>query len=585
MPPVDLIVIGGGPAGTTLAGLVKKYAPQRRVVLLEKDPGPTHQIGESLLPGIVPVLKELGAFEKIDSAGFPKKLGATYIWGRERTPWDNDFNRIDVRTLRDEPGTLHYAWQVRRSAYDEILLRHAESLGVEVRRGTQACGLLEEGGRVAGLVTEKGGRKQELRAEFVADCSGQSGFLSKYRKIRTYNPSLKNVAAFSYFKGARWKFTYTGHPDKTKIFVCSVGCGWFWVIPIDKDVLSIGLVTTVEHVKKRRIKDLRALYDRELRACKEIWPLLQGAERVRDVEGTGKDFFTRSDWSYLNVAASGPGWLAAGDAAVFVDPILSTGVTLAHECGQRAAYTLLTHWREPGGPLEPALWTAYDQFCREAAAQFLVLALFWYGNDRRAERWWGRAKEIQRAWLPVRLDDKTAFITVTAGLTKHYDALFSLAGAADPCSVADDAESLRREYRALFAGPEPGTDAMDAGSVPRLLAPYRTEVAFLPEPNGGRLRAVKRVRFLKHAPDDPVEDAFNPRRIVLNHHLELLRLIDGRRSVAGIREALASGGAPAWFTQGRDLSFLEELRVQGVLAADAGARARGAGPETAALAA
>ncbi|HEX4049016.1 MAG TPA: tryptophan 7-halogenase, partial [Elusimicrobiota bacterium] len=133
----DLLVVGGGPAGSTLAGLVKKYAPERRVILLEKAGGPRHHVGESLLPGLVPVLKELGAYEKIDAAGFPRKIGANYQWGMKGEVWENDFNDVNVSEMLARgglPEKIEFAWQVRRSRYDEILLEHAAGLGVEVVR-------------------------------------------------------------------------------------------------------------------------------------------------------------------------------------------------------------------------------------------------------------------------------------------------------------------------------------------------------------------------------------------------------------------------------------------------------------------
>ncbi len=566
MNDCDLIVVGGGPAGTTLATLVKKHAPGRRVILLEKAPGPRHHIGESLLPGLVPVLKEMGVFEKIDGAGFPRKLGANYVWGRDRAVWENDFNDVNIKEMLARhgkiPEKIEYAWQVRRSEYDEILLRHAEACGVEVRRGAVATGILEDGERVVGVVLAGG---EELRGEFLADCSGQNGFLSRFRRIREYNPQLKNVAGYAYFKGAPWKYRFSGHPDKTKIFVCSVACGWFWYIPIAADVVSVGLVTSVEFLKKSALEP-EALFMRELGACAEIGPLLAGARRIEDFDGTGQGFFTHQDWSYLNVAAAGPGWLAAGDAAVFVDPILSSGVTLAHLAGHRAAYTLLTQWAGAEPAVRELLWSDYNAFCRESAAQFLVLALFWYGNDRSAESWWGKAKELQRAWLPVELADQTAFITVSAGLTRYYERAFSAAAlaSAEPTrpgdfpfyvSVMKDGDALERRAEA----------PLDEASRPRILFPFKVDVVFLPAEGKPALTPVKRVRFLKHDPADALADAVNPRQVVTRYHLELLGCLDGGRTLAEARAEALRRGVPAWWLAAPADGFLKELRLQGVL--------------------
>ncbi|MFI5360864.1 MAG: NAD(P)/FAD-dependent oxidoreductase [Elusimicrobiota bacterium] len=560
----DLLVIGGGPAGTTLACLVKKYAPTRRVVLVEKSPGPRHHIGESLLPGLVPILKEMGVFEKIDSAGFPKKIGANYVWGKDRTVWENDFNEVNIsemlRRFGAIPETIEYAWQVRRSRYDEILLAHAEQCGVEVRRGVRASGLIEEDGVVVGArLRGTDGLETAVRSEILADCSGQEGFLSRWRPIRSYHPSLRNVAGYAYYRGARWKYVYSGQPDKTKIFVCSTGQGWFWYIPIDDGVVSVGLVTTADNLKDAG-GDLRRMFDVELARCAEIAPLLDGAARIEDFDGSGESFFMHSDWSYLNREAAGPGWLAAGDAAVFVDPILSTGVTLAHVCGHRAAYTVLSHWNGDADR-RGLLWSDYSVFCRESAAQYFVMALFWYGNDREAERWWSQAARLQRALLPAAQSDKQAFVAVSSGLTQYYDRLLF------PERVFEDSPTRPESYP-FYVNVLGG--AADAGrfgddDVPRLVCPYRFEFSFLPAVGEGRLFPVKRVRFMKEAGEDVVRDALNPRRFVVRHHADLLAALDGKRRLREIGDALARKGVPDWWWNGPGRRFIEELAVLGLV--------------------
>ncbi len=571
----DAVVVGGGPAGSTLAALIKLHAPERRVTILERAPGPRHHVGESLLPGLVPVLKELGVYDKVDAAGFPRKLGATYVWGKDREPWENDFNDLDMKELIARfgkiPDRLEYAWQVTRSVYDEILLTHAESLGVEVVRGVQADAAVEKGGRLAGVTARADdGAVTRWEAEFTADCSGQAGFLSRFRRVREYDPRLKNVSGYAYYRGAPWMFRYTGHPDKTKIFICSKPAGWFWYIPLGPDLLSVGFVTTVERLKAGG-GDLEALFERELASCAEIAPLLEKAERVTDFDGQGRSFFTHSDWSYLPVESSGPGWVACGDAAVFVDPILSSGVTLAHLSAHRAAYTILEHWRRPSEAERGLLWADYGAYCRDVAGQYLALALFWYGNDPNAEKWWVEARRLQRAVLPVELGDKGAFLTVSAGLTQHYDRLLAAR------ELAQEVATEPGEYP-FYAMVMPGGGkepvALDEAAPLRLTCPYRTEFAFLPEPGSGRLRAVKRARFLKGNPDDAVVGAFNPRKFVTRWHLAWLEGVDGARDWAALRAAAAAKGVPEWWLDGPARLFARDLLVQGALAAGTPEEAR-----------
>jgi len=561
----DLLVVGGGPAGSTLAGLVKKYAPHKRVVLLEKAAGPRHHVGESLLPGLVPVLKELGVYDKIDAAGFPRKIGANYQWGMNGEVWENDFNDVNVSAMMARggiPEKIEWSWQVRRSKYDEILLKHAESLGVEVVRGALADSLLEGAdGRVEGVA----GAGVEYRAGLTADCSGQSGFLSRFRRIRDYDQNLKNVAGWSYFRGAEWKYKFSGHPDKTKIFVCSVPEGWFWYIPIDDGIVSIGLVTGVERLKAEG-GDFRAMYDRALAACGEISPLLKGAKRERNFDGTPDDFFTQSDWSYLNLEASGPGWLAAGDAAVFVDPILSSGVTLAHLSAHRAAYSVLAQWSDASSEARRLVWADYGRSCRESAAQFLALALFWYGRDRHADRWWLKAKAVQRAWLPAEMGDHTAFITVSAGLTRYYERALSASRLLEESAPAPQ----EFPFYVSVLGRNPAFEALAAATPaaaarPRLLFPRMVETVFLPNPGEGTLQPVKRVRFLKYDAKDAVADAGNPRLIVTRWHLALIDGLERGPDYAAARVAAAKAGAPDWWLKGPAAAFVRELSLHGVL--------------------
>ena len=534
----DLLIVGGGPAGATLGTLVKKYDPAARVLLIEKAEFPRHHIGESLLPAIKPVLREMGVLETVEAAGFPKKMGSTYIWGQDRKPWNGDFTRLSLEEFIERHGDLPpdtpYAWQVLRSRYDEILLDRARASGVEVLLGA-AEGILEEGGRVVGATVSAGGRRREIRSALLADCSGQSGFLSKFRPIREVDPRLKNVAAYAYFRGAPWRSRFVGHPEKTRIFVCSVDGGWIWYIPIAEDVVSVGVVTTHAHLVKNGVKNLRAHFTAALARCPEVAELLKPARIIENFDGTGKDFFTVSDWSYLCREAAGDGWLAAGDAAVFVDPIFSSGVTIAHLTAQRAACTIATVRKGATKAVEREMWKDYSAYCCETASRFLVMALYWYGGDRSQQALWEEAKRIYQARLPEPISGLQAYVAVVSGSLLAADSLmgFNL----DDPEQEDFYHFIWKrdaEFEKLLQRSPPDEH------VPRLLHPFALELAFFPETGSGLLKKALRMKILKHDAKDPLADVFNPKMALTTLRLEAVRQIDGRRSLGEIKARLAA---------------------------------------------
>ncbi len=595
----DLVVVGGGPAGSTLAGLVKKYDPAARVLVIEKAAFPRHHVGESLLPGLLPVLKELGVFDKLNAHGFPRKIGAVFVWGKDRKPWDADFNNLNVEMIRRYGRALdaEFSWQVLRSEYDKILLDHAVSLGVVARHGWRADAPIEEKGVVRGVVVVgPDGERRTLRCRMLADCSGQSAFLSKLRRTRKYRDDLKNVAGYAYFKGARWKFDYAGMPDKTKIFICSVPEGWFWYIPIARDVVSVGLVSPADYVKRKGVKDYRAYYFKALKACGEIAPLVAKARLLDGVDPAqpGKDFFSAGDWSFESERACGPGWIAAGDAAFFLDPLLSSGVMMAHLSGHRAAYTIRTAWRERDAKVRAALWADYDRFCREVAGSFLALVRYWYHYDPNARAWWGQARRALRRESGLDLSDKMSFVAVAAGLTYYFERSytsqtmsFGTTGKEHTWQWEGTKLELKRWTRQIIAIVETGfleqarlgtarvrraeqkaaLSAIPDSCVPVWRAEPRKSVTFLPGARDGLLRPIARLDFptYKRKPD-PASDAASPKRVLPPSFLEILRRVDGRRSVGEIKARLyAALDLPKDVIDGQVFRIFKDLAVLGAL--------------------
>ena len=455
----DVVVLGGGPAGSTFAGIVKKYAPGLRVTLLEKAHFPRWHIGESTIPVANTVFRDLEVYERLAASGAIKKIGINFVWGADRTPWNADYlilgdgagqapghmseqapgeasgrtphqppNRttgqlpervIDVvgqdfaglgRAPQAEPFT---AFNVRRDQFDALLLDQARAFGVSVHEGVRAAAVARSGAASRVSWQDHAGRHGTIEADFVLDATGLSSLMTRDQRVR--DPHMNNYAVYGYFAGAGWKVTYNGSRSHTTVFICSIPCGWIWYFPIAEDVMSVGVVTHRDHFRDRLSGiDLETFYRDMIADCPEVSGLLDGARLRTDILPGGGRVRASQDWSSWAEMPVGPGWAAAGDAAMFVDPILSSGVTLALQSGHRAAYTLLTARARPA--LDGAqLWRAYADYIRGEAGAFLKLARFFYGNNRAAESWWWEAHRLINADGRLDIDPQRAFTMATAG--------------------------------------------------------------------------------------------------------------------------------------------------------------------------
>ena len=197
----DVVVIGGGPGGSTFGALVKKYGPDTSVLILEREVFPRDHVGESQLPAVSQVLYEMGCWEKVEAANFPIKIGATYSWGKSNELWDFDFMPVQFTLNLPRPGTFdgprrHLAFQVDRAVYDDILLKHAEELGCEVRQNARVVKVNRTGDRVDSLTVEGIG---EVTGHTYIDASGHGGILRRTFDVEVeYPTSLQNVAVWDY---------------------------------------------------------------------------------------------------------------------------------------------------------------------------------------------------------------------------------------------------------------------------------------------------------------------------------------------------------------------------------------------------
>lgn len=368
----NVAIIGGGPAGSTLGSLLKKYSPALNVLILEREQFPREHIGESQLPPVSAVLDEMGCWDKVEAANFPIKIGGTFLWGRSSRLWDIQF--IPPSEYKDLPRPAKFegfrrlvAFQVERAIYDEILLRHAGSLSCEVRELTKVVEVQREGDRITGLKLASG---DTVHADHYIDCSGSAAIIRRAFEIGIECPEhLRNVAIWSYWENPEWAREVG--IGGTRIRIISFGFGWFWFIPLGRTRTSVGLVCPSHHLKSAG-KAPEELYESYLSVDPTLETLLTGAHRVSGIQ-------TARDWSFVADRTVGDNWFLLGDSAGFADPILSAGLTLAQVGASELACTILELYREQ----HPSEWLKryYDLNLRRRVRQHIRFADFFYAAN------------------------------------------------------------------------------------------------------------------------------------------------------------------------------------------------------------
>lgn len=368
----DVVIVGGGPSGSTAATLLKKYQPALSVLIIEKAKFPRDHVGESQLPSISGILAEMGVWDKVEAAGFPIKIGASYTWGKNADRWDFDF--YPAEEFVDEPRPARYegqrkwtAFQVDRAIYDDILLRHAEEFGAEVREQTKVDEVIVEGDRVSGLRLNTG---EIVAGRYYIDGSGTVGLLRRALGVESDVPQeLRNIAVWDYWENADWAVEIG--VGGTRVQVRSLPYGWMWFIPLGPTRTSIGLICPSEHYKMKGLTP-EDLYKQAIADQPDISKLTERATPRGLVE-------TCKDWSHLANRLVGQNWFLIGESAGFADPILAAGMSLAHSSAREAAYSILE--LERGEINADWIRARYDERNRTNIGQHIRFAQYWYAAN------------------------------------------------------------------------------------------------------------------------------------------------------------------------------------------------------------
>ncbi|HEV2376106.1 MAG TPA: tryptophan 7-halogenase [Streptosporangiaceae bacterium] len=433
----DVVVVGGGPCGSTVSTLVAMQG--HRVALCEKERFPRYQIGESLLPSTVHgICRLLGVADDLERASFMVKRGGTFRWGTNPAPWTFAFS-----VSPSFAGPSATAYQVERMRFDQILLDNARKYGVSVREENQVTDVLEEDGRVCGVVcTDAAGVVHEVRGHYVVDASGHTSRIhTRVGGQRRYSEFFRNLALFGYFEGGK----RLPPPNQGNILAVAFSAGWFWYIPLTEELTSVGAVLLPEAFERAQGDRERALLGL-IEQCPMVAEYLAGARRV--TSGPYGQVRVRKDYSYIQEKFWRAGLVLAGDAACFIDPVFSSGVHLATYGGLLTARSVNTALRGTIG--ETACFEECEARYRQEFARFHDFLVAFYDMHVDEQSYFWTAKKVTSNTGP----ELESFVELVGGGSSRERALL------DAGAYATQRASAFRELSDIV-GRSAGTEGED----------------------------------------------------------------------------------------------------------------------------
>lgn len=356
---VDVLIIGAGPSGCAAAMLLAEQG--HRVLVLEREKFPRYHIGESLIPFTYGPLERLGLIPRMKQSHFMKKFSVQFVApnGKASQPF-YFFNRYDRETVAQ-------SWQILRSEFDLMLMNYAREKGATVEEEMTVTSLIKEEGRVVGVTgTRKDGTPFEYRATVTLDCTGKESFAAVRENWRLRDPYLNKVAVWTYYRGSKRD---SGIDEGQTTVAMIPEKGWFWHIPQHDDMVSVGVVAEGKYLTRGGVKDLKAIFHREVE--ENLW--------IKDRLSVGQqvgEYYITSEYTHHSRHCYREGLLLVGDAYCFLDPVFSSGLMLALKSGVMAADAV--NDALVAKDISPARFEAYGRALREGIENMRKLVYAFY---------------------------------------------------------------------------------------------------------------------------------------------------------------------------------------------------------------